>query len=115
MSSYSLDRKKWTDPNCVPVREILGQGLKSDEDAVLLVDIGGNVGHDLVRFKTQYPDLPGRLILQDLPSVIEAAKPSLPAGIETMDHDFFTPQPVQGAALQIRPSEINILTTDFMN
>lgn len=99
MSSYSLSRKKWTDPDNVPVRQILGEGLKEDEDAVLLVDIGGNVGHDLIRFKEQYSDLPGRLILQDLPSVIEAAKPKLPAGIEAMAHDMFEAQPVKGATL----------------
>ncbi|CEN60871.1 hypothetical protein ASPCAL07543 [Aspergillus calidoustus] len=44
----------------------------------------------------RFPDLPGRVILQDLPSVIEGAQPS-PAGVESMGHDFFTPQPVKGA------------------
>ncbi|KAJ0415149.1 S-adenosyl-L-methionine-dependent methyltransferase [Aspergillus carlsbadensis] len=63
---------------------------------VVLIDIGGNTGGDVTTFKKRFPDLPGRVILQDLPSVIEGAQTS-PAGVEAMGHDFFTPQPIKGA------------------
>ncbi|KAL8687847.1 MAG: hypothetical protein Q9218_006092 [Villophora microphyllina] len=62
----------------------------------LLVDVGGGLGHDLVAFKRKFPDLAGRLILQDLPVVIDDVK-DLPDGVVAMDHDFFTTQPVKGA------------------
>ena len=62
----------------------------------LLVDVGGGLGHDLIAFKEKFPTLPGKLILEDLPIVIEDVK-NLPEGIEAISHDFFTPQPVKGA------------------
>lgn len=78
-----------------PVAEKLS--VQDPADA-LLVDIGGSQGKDLAALKKLYPDLPGRLILQDLPAVVEAARDRLPHGIEVQGHDFFDPQPVEGAA-----------------
>ena len=76
-----------------PVQAKMGD---TDPSRTLLVDVGGGIGHDLIAFKKKFPDLPGRLIVQDLAVVVEAAK-DLPAGIEAMGHDFFTPQPIRGA------------------
>jgi hypothetical protein len=72
---------------------------KLAKDDVLLIDVGGSGGHALMGFHKSHPEMPGRLILQDLPTTIQ----SLDAGalaqqsIEAMGHDFFTPQPVKGA------------------
>lgn len=66
-------------------------------DGVLLVDIGGGQGHDLIDFHVRHPNLPGKLILQDLPVVIKGVKEPLPLGIESQEYDFFNPQPVKGA------------------
>ncbi|APA05649.1 hypothetical protein sscle_01g004190 [Sclerotinia sclerotiorum 1980 UF-70] len=64
----------------------------------LIIDIGGGIGHDLIRFKEANPDIQGRLIVQDIPVVISGIAPgSLPEGIEAQPHDFFKPQPVQNA------------------
>ncbi|KIN01712.1 hypothetical protein OIDMADRAFT_40966 [Oidiodendron maius Zn] len=71
---------------------------KTADDSVLLVDIGGNQGHDLELFKERYPKVPGRLILQDLPEAIERISPPL-EGIEVIPYDFFTPQPIESAQL----------------
>jgi hypothetical protein len=68
---------------------------KITANSVLLVDIGGNQGHDLTTFRERYPKLAGRLILQDLPEPIDKISPPL-EGIEVMPYDFFTPQPVKG-------------------
>jgi hypothetical protein len=73
-----------------PVEEKLKLG-KGEEERPLLVDIGGNVGHELVLFHKRFPNLPGRLILEDLPHVIESAK-DLPPAIEPTPYNFFTPQ-----------------------
>lgn len=95
MSGYALERAKWIDPGCVPVEEVLGQNARTDSDAVLLVDVGGGLGQDIVDFQKSYGHLPGRLVLQDLPTVIESVQ-GLPTKVEAMGHDFFTPQPIHG-------------------
>lgn len=71
-------------------------------DAVTVVDVGGGLGHGLTELKEKFPEMKGRLILQDLPKTIEHAGSG--EGIfEPMAHDFFTPQPVQGMALTTWP------------
>ena len=62
----------------------------------LLVDVGGGLGHDLVAFREKFPTLPGKLVVQDLPVVVDDIK-GLPSGIEVMAHDFFKPQPINSA------------------
>jgi hypothetical protein len=87
------------DPDFYPVRERLVDGLDDAEDAVLLVDIGGGLGHDLAEFRRKHPHAPGRLILQDVPAVIEqtGVAAGLDSTIEPMVYDFHTEQPVVGA------------------
>lgn len=61
--------------------------------------VGGSMGHQCVAVRRKYPDLVGRVVLQDLPETIEKVKVSpLPGfeGTEIMAHDFFTPQPLRG-------------------
>lgn len=72
-------------------------GLRSDPCAVLIVDVGGSHGHDLVKFKKQYPGLPGKFVLQDLPAAIDSLSGDL-SGIEPMVYNFYDPQPVKGAS-----------------
>lgn len=89
---------KWHEmPNIIS--SVFGDYTASAED-VLMVDVGGSSGHDLVSFRSNHPDIPGRFVLQDLPEAIEAAKAAgeLQAkNIEAMEHDFFTPEPIAGA------------------
>lgn len=80
-----------------PVTDQFSAGLRSDPHAVLIVDVGGSHGHDLLRFKEQFPGLPGRLILQDLPETIHVLDDGL-SGIEPMAYNFYSPQPVEGAS-----------------
>ncbi|KAF2096919.1 S-adenosyl-L-methionine-dependent methyltransferase [Rhizodiscina lignyota] len=87
--------KKWFE--CVPVDDLFADFKSSDPDGVLMVDVGGDTGYDALNFHKAYPNLPGRLVVQDLPASIakldkEAIKP-----VEAMPHDFFTPQPVKNA------------------
>lgn len=64
----------------------------------LIVDVGGGLGHVLVSLKTKFPELKGKMIVQDLQVVVDSIKPGdLPAGIEAQGHDFFTEQPVKRA------------------
>ncbi|KAE8312558.1 S-adenosyl-L-methionine-dependent methyltransferase [Aspergillus transmontanensis] len=92
MSSRRQGKPSWFD--VYPV-ERLTHGALEHDDAVFLVDVGGNQGHDLIRFREKYPDVTGRLVLQDLPKVVASA----PAGeqVEAMAYSFLDPQPVKGA------------------
>ncbi|KAI0480021.1 putative O-methyltransferase [Xylaria cf. heliscus] len=84
-------RNYWVD--WFPVQGRLLDGATNE--SALLIDVGGGKGHDILAFHEKYPQQ-GRLLLQDLSSVIEKIKGLNPA-IETMEYDFFTQQPVEGA------------------
>ena len=68
------------------------------ENSVLLVDIGGNFGHEAANFHQAHLDHPGKIVLQDLGSMIEKVKEhGLPEGVEPMAYNFFEEQPIKGA------------------
>lgn len=81
--------------------EISSSSLKTGDDATLLVDVGGGFGHEISKFKQNFPNLPGKLILQDLPNTFEnmKAQQATPEDIELLSYDFFTEQPVKGARI----------------
>ncbi|EQL00303.1 O-methyl transferase B [Ophiocordyceps sinensis CO18] len=74
-----------------PVRQE-AQGLAADR--ALFLNIGGGIGHQCAQFRERYPDLPGRVLLQDMAHTIAQALPT--PGVENMAHDFFEPQPIRG-------------------
>ena len=59
---------------------------------VVFVDVGGGNGSQCAALKKAYPDLEGRIILQDRHAVLEKALKI--DGIETMTHDILAEQPV---------------------
>ena len=64
---------------------------------VMIVDVGGGRGQALKAIMETFPTLKGRMILQDVPNVIEDAKADdLPSFIEPMAASFFERQPVKG-------------------
>lgn len=79
-----------------PAQEKLINGASSDPKDILMVDIAGGRGHDLLEFHNQYPNSPGRLVLQDQQPVLDSAS-DLPARIEKVGIDFWAQQPVPGA------------------
>lgn len=83
--SRTMRSQRWFD--FFPAEDKLRVASTSD---TVLVDIGGGVGHDLIAFKQQCPSLPGKLILQEIPVVIDSIK-DLPARIDATKHDFFVP------------------------
>jgi hypothetical protein len=100
LHTLRVHRPSWTD--MYPVKERLVDGLRSEGDKSVLVDMGGGTGQILQDFRTAVPEYTGRLVLQELPEVISAAKSLGVASdtdtrIELQIHDFFTPQPILGA------------------
>ncbi|KAK7946091.1 O-methyl transferase B [Apiospora aurea] len=67
----------------------------NDHSRALYVNMGGGIGHQCAQFRRKYPDIPGRVILQDLEHSILNALPT--PGVENMVHNFFDPQPVKNA------------------
>lgn len=99
MGGYRQGRPSWMDKGFYPVQERLIDGFDSDPNAALLVDVGGGMGHDLDEFRRKNPDAPGRLILQDLNTVLGQIT-DLDSKIERMEYDFYTEQPLKGKLQQ---------------
>jgi hypothetical protein len=98
MGGYRQGRPPWM--SFYPVQERMVKGADTDPNASFLVDIGGSSGHDLAEFHRHHPNYPGKLVLQDLPVVIDQTV-SFDNAITPMKHDFFTEQPLKG---KISPS-----------
>ncbi|KIW83888.1 hypothetical protein Z517_03134 [Fonsecaea pedrosoi CBS 271.37] len=72
----------------------------------VVVDVAGNAGHCAVPI-AESTDPSVRIVVQDLPKVVAAARDPatsvIPASLrdrfDFMAHDYFTPQPVRGAAV----------------
>lgn len=86
---------KWSD-----VHAMIGNGCTAD-DQPFMVDVAGGYGHDLDGFIEHHGEqFRGRMIVQDLPSVIDEIQPgSISKRIEMQKHDIFTPQPIKGAKI----------------
>ena len=93
MAEQAVGRPNFLD--YYPATEQLIHGFRTGENQVMLVDVGGATGEEALEFRRRYPSAPGRLLVQDRPSVIEQLPDTL--GLEKMAHDFFTPQPIRGA------------------
>ena len=93
MGGQRRNRVDWFDS--FPVEEILIRGSHADSEGVLLIDIAGGRGHDIQGFVRRFPDASGKLVLQDLPAVIDEIT-DLDERILQMKYDFFTPQPIKG-------------------
>lgn len=87
MAVARLGQDNWFD--FYPVEEKL---KVASPDELLVVDIGAGMGHEEVAFLERFPSLQGKLVLLDLPSVVEAAvAKGLPSGIQAIAHNFFEP------------------------
>ncbi|KAF4633855.1 hypothetical protein G7Y89_g4256 [Cudoniella acicularis] len=84
-------------PNCFNFYPIEEQCKNWPAEKPIFVDMGGASGQQCAEFKKRFPLLRGRVILQDMPAVIEDARlQGLAEGVEAMVHDFYTPQVVKG-------------------
>jgi len=92
---YMGSRRQTVEETWLAVYPVDAETKGWDPKAPVLVDVGGSIGHICAQFKQVFPNVPGRVILQDLPETIAAALPT--PGVENIAHDFFTPQPIKDA------------------
>lgn len=94
MDIWSRGRPRWFFEEYYPLKGRLIEG--AEKDTPFLVDVGGGSGHDIEDLRKAFEgQLPGKLILQDRPEIVELAK--VDSSIESMAHDFMKEQPVKGA------------------
>ena len=92
MTSQRQGRQSWLE--FFPLERELMTGFSGKDNAVMLVDVGGGYGQEIQEIKKKYPDLPGRMILQDLPETINQVTAA--PNTEAMPYNFFTPQLIRG-------------------
>ncbi|KAI4149720.1 MAG: hypothetical protein LQ340_004477, partial [Diploschistes diacapsis] len=98
MSGYHAKQGSWMDAGFYPVAERLVAGCREGDGEVLLVDVGGGLGHDLEEFREKHGELVRgrRMVLQDLGVMVKGARELRP-WVEAQAHDFFGEQGVKGA------------------
>ena len=96
LTGRRVGMQTWID--VYPMKDFEG----ADPQRPLFVDVGGGAGPQCKDLKKKHPDLPGRLILQDLYLKVMLPHAQLPEGIEAMELDFFKPQPVKGKDFVLR-------------
>jgi hypothetical protein len=74
-----------------------------DPERPFLVDVGGGRGQSLLQIKQENPHIKRRMILQDRARVLDAIPADALPGIEKMEYDFYTPQPVKSMS---RPDHV---------
>jgi hypothetical protein len=91
MEDKLRDLPSWLD--VLRFDEELGKGLTGSD--VAFVDVGGGQGQQCQALKDRFPSLPGRVILQDRPEVLEKALAV--EGMERHPYDYVTEQPVKSS------------------
>ncbi|PQE26443.1 O-methyl transferase B protein [Rutstroemia sp. NJR-2017a BBW] len=94
-NDYMAGRRHDTNDEWLSVYPVEAETAGWKPEDPVFVDMGGSIGHQCAKLKAKYPNLPGRVILQDLPHTIAVALQT--PGVENMSHDLFGPQSVKGA------------------
>ncbi|KAK4618127.1 hypothetical protein CLAFUW4_11906 [Fulvia fulva] len=91
METARFAKKSWLE--VYPVHEL----SQPDDQSIMLIDVGGGRGHDLVELamRQQQIGLKGRLVLQERPEVIVQVPAEWENDFEAHEHDFFQAQPEQ--------------------
>lgn len=79
--------------NCLDVIP-LDYSVSSKHTGPVFVDIGGNTGQQARHLLAKYPELAGRVVVQDREETIKSASDT--KGLQMIAHDFFNSQPVKG-------------------
>lgn len=105
MTALHDGRKTWLDVVDFPSL-IKASGIA--DEAPAFVDVGGGIGGQCALLRAKLPRLAGRIILQDLPVVIDHALAL--DRVEKMPFDFWNEQPIKSKCI---PSPHHILPKRF--
>lgn len=96
LTVYQMGQGSWLD--VFPVEQHLG-GV--DADKVAFVDVGGSTGSQSLALRKAFSGITGKVVVQDLPHVIETADTAAGAdvGVEFQVYDFTTEQPIKGMSI----------------
>lgn len=91
-----LEGSEWTVGFALLDSEIqkIPSGPPQASEKPFFVDVGGGHGHQCIQLGKKYPNLLGRLVLQDLPTIVDKLPPI--EGVKIQSHDFFKKQPISG-------------------
>ncbi|KAK9444222.1 O-methyltransferase B [Metarhizium brunneum] len=92
MAGGRLGMPTWLD--AYPYKEKT-KGLKTEQP--FFIDVGGGIGHQAVALREKLPELPNKIILQDIPATLEHAIKH--PGIEIVAQDLFEPQTITNARI----------------
>ncbi|QIW99853.1 hypothetical protein AMS68_005371 [Peltaster fructicola] len=87
--------QRGSQPKCFdtyPIKQ-KAEGLRADQ--AFFVDIGGNAGHQAVAVRELLPQLPNKIVNEDLEQTLAIGIQH--PGIEHLAQDFFQPQAIEGA------------------
>jgi demethylsterigmatocystin 6-O-methyltransferase len=82
-------------PTFLDVYPVEEKATGANPDRPLFVDVGGGFGTQAVAFRDRHPNLPGKVIVEDLPQAIGNVLKH--PGVEAVEHNFFEAQVVKGA------------------
>jgi demethylsterigmatocystin 6-O-methyltransferase len=82
-------------------RDVAVEEEASSSQKIFFVDVGGGHGHQCRQLLEKYPNLMGRLVLQDLPQAVDKLGAPI-NGVKVMAQDFFEKQSVEGRFVLLR-------------
>ena len=86
-------RLPWQD--WFPADQVIFDGYKEHVSDVAFVDVGGGRGHECLTLLKTFPSAKGRIVVEDLPHVINDIREIDPR-IEKLPMDFLKGQPIKG-------------------
>ncbi|CAF9905192.1 MAG: hypothetical protein HETSPECPRED_004907 [Heterodermia speciosa] len=104
MKVLESNPRSWFD---VYPMELCSLTLKQDQP--LFLDVGGGSGHQAIRLVERFPELEGRVIVQDIQSDTASLRHER---VEFMRHDFFEAQPIKGAKIYYLRNIIHSWSSD---
>lgn len=94
--NHFMKAQRGSQPKCFDLYPFAEESKGWPSGKPLFVDVGGGAGYQTASFLERFPNLPGRVVLQDLPEPVEDARSVVPESVERMVHNFFEPQPIKG-------------------
>ncbi|KAF2164143.1 hypothetical protein M409DRAFT_56850 [Zasmidium cellare ATCC 36951] len=85
--------------DAVSTKDFEMSDIDHNSNRIMMVDVGGGSGHQCFALRAAFPQLRGKMVVQDITVMVDMIDKEEASAIdlEPMAHDFFTPQPVKHA------------------